>query len=98
MKKCVCKIQNGATGTGFFCKIPNYNNENQLISVLVTNNHVLNENDIEIEKSIIISLNEEKKKKIDKSRKIFTSKILEFTFIEVKEDIDKINKFFRIRK
>ena len=99
MKKYVCKIHNGSTGTGFFCKIPNYNNENQLISVLVTNNHVLNENDIEIGKSIIISLNDGKEKikiKIDKSRKIFTSKILDFTFIEIKEDIDKINNFFEL--
>ena len=41
MKKCVCKIYiNGNIGTGFFTKIP-YNN--QLLKVLITNNHIINQ-------------------------------------------------------
>ena len=44
MKNCVCKIySNGSTGTGFFTKIPY---KNKYIKVLITNNHVLDENDI----------------------------------------------------
>ena len=44
MKKCICKIYcDGSTGTGFFAKIP-YKNE--IIKVLITNNHVLDENEL----------------------------------------------------
>ena len=45
MKNCVCKIKNkGSNGTGFFTKIPCCNT---LIKVLITNNHVINKEDIE---------------------------------------------------
>ena len=46
MENCICKIypNNGVKGTGFFCKIPFNNN---LLPVLITNNHILNENDID---------------------------------------------------
>ena len=50
MKKCICQIyQDDKKGTGFFCQIPFLNN---LLPVLITNNHVLNENDIENNKKI----------------------------------------------
>ena len=44
MKNCICKIHmdDGSKGTGFFCKIP-YPNKDHLLSVLVTNNHVIND-------------------------------------------------------
>ncbi len=47
MKTCICKIlkDNGVKGTGFFCKIPY---ENNLLPVLITNNHVLNSKDINL--------------------------------------------------
>ena len=39
---CVCKIKvKGASGTGFFCKIPFGNNE--IMTCLITNHHVINE-------------------------------------------------------
>ena len=48
MKKYVCKIyQTEKTGTGFMCKIPY---QNQLLPVLITNNHILNEEKIKIGK------------------------------------------------
>ena len=68
MENCICKIVNddGRKGTGFFCKIP-FPDENNVLSVLITNNHVLNENDIENGKTInlkfIIKKNKRKKKK-----------------------------------
>ena len=44
MRKIVCKIYcNSSTGTGFFTKIP-YKNES--IKLLMTNNHILDENEI----------------------------------------------------
>ena len=56
MENCVCKIymNNGGIGTGFLCKIPFNNN---LLPVLITNNHVLNENDIKDNNIIELSIN-----------------------------------------
>ena len=42
MMNCVCKIKiNNSFGTGFFCEIPF---DNFSMKVLITNNHVLNDN------------------------------------------------------
>ena len=82
MENCICKIykKNGATGTGFFCKIP-YKNER--IPVLVTNYHILNEK--EIENNIKISINKKIKKiEKDNSRRKYATKELDVTFIEIK--------------
>ena len=55
MKNCICKIHNcRGNGTGFFCRIP-YNNVQ--LKFLITNNHVLNENDIMDNKIITFSMN-----------------------------------------
>ena len=59
MKSCICKIFNkntGQAGTGFFCKIP-FPNKLNLLPVLITNNHALNQNDIETGKIIDININ-----------------------------------------
>ena len=97
MKKCVCKIYiKGAIGTGFFTKIP-YNNK--LINVLITNNHILGENDIKNDKTIIISLNNEKEKKfikINNKRKRYTNEILDVTIIEIEETKDGIYDYIEL--
>ena len=61
MENCICKIylKNGEIGTGFFCKIPFNNN---LLPVLITNNHVLNKDDIDNNKIINLIINKEPKK------------------------------------
>ena len=88
MEKCVCKIYNDCEGTGFFTKIP-FNNK--LLPVLITNNHILNENDITNNKIISINLNNKLKKiKLDRKRKRYTNKKLDITIIEIKEK-DNIN-------
>ena len=53
MENCICKIvkDDGKKGTGFFCRIP-FPDENHLLNALITNNHVLNEIDIENNKII----------------------------------------------
>ena len=70
MKNCVCKIHIGGTkASGFFTKIPY---KEQLLSVLITNNHVLGESDLTTGKTISISLNNEeifKTISIDSKRK-----------------------------
>ena len=46
METCICKIKindiNDIYGTGTFCKIP-YPNKNNFLPVLITNNHIINE-------------------------------------------------------
>ena len=97
MKNCICKIlsNDGKKGTGFFCKIPYLN---KLLPVLVTNNHILDENSISKDKKIEMTLNDDKKPlviNIDNSRIKFTNKELDITFIEIKKE-DKINYFLEI--
>ena len=72
MKNSICKIskENREKGTGFFCKIPIPGNI--LFPVLITNNHILNEEDIENNKIIKTTINDDKNYIniiIDKSRK-----------------------------
>ena len=105
MENCICKIyQNDKTGTGFFCRIP-FPDKNNLLNVLITNNHILNEKDIENNKSInLIMYNKEEKIKreikIDESRKRFTyinkEEGIDITIIEIKKKEDNINNFLEI--
>ncbi len=95
MKECICKINNQkGKGTGFFCYIPN---NNKKIPVLITCNHVIDEEIIKKDDNIIVTLNNDKEKKIinlNKNRKIYTNKKERYdtTIIEIKEG-DNINKF-----
>ena len=85
-----------SSGTGFFCEI----NDNNIPfkKALFTNNHVLNENRIEINKEIEFEYMKEMKKiKITDNRKVFTNKELDYTCIQIFET-DGINKFFKIDK
>ena len=101
MENCICKIHkdNGAIGTGFFCEIPFKENS---IKVLITNNHVLNKNEIENNKIININIRnkekeeEIKKIKIDNTRKKYTNKELDVTIIEINEDKDNIHNYIEI--
>ena len=97
MKKCVCKIHD-KNGTGFFVKIP-FNQKK--IGVLITNNHILDEDDIETGKRIILSLNNEeitKKIIIYSKRKKYTNKKLDVTIIEIFEEQDDIKDFLNLSK
>ena len=91
MVKCVCKIYNGdIIGTGFFIKIKSQNNK--IYPVLVTNNHILEEKDIEKGKSITISIDNDYKFiiiDIDDSRITFTDQLFDCTFIQIKEVDDQ---------
>ena len=89
MKNTICQIIKGNTkGTGFFCKVKNPK-DNQLITLLITNNHVLNNDYFKKSKSIKFYLHEDHKIKtipINDSRIIYTNKKLDITFIEIKEE------------
>ena len=95
MQNSVCKIYNGekGTGTGFFIKIPYKSN---LLSFLITAWHIINEGDIN--KNIVITLNDDKDKKllkIDNERIMYTNEKLDVTFIEIKEK-DNINNYLEL--
>ena len=97
MKECVFKIKiNGINGTGFFTKIPWYKD---FIKVLITNNHIINEKDIQSENSFIITFNNNEKEKkfikINKKNKNFTNKNLDITIIEITEK-DEIYDFLEL--
>jgi len=97
LEKKICKIIKKKKGTGFFIKIPyKYPDIIHYLPVLVTNNHILGEEDLFINNIINLTLNDDKEKrclKIDKSRKIFTDKELDVTIIEIKPKEDGINEF-----
>ena len=69
MKKSICKIKNKkAKGTGFFCYIPNYE-----IYLMITNNHIIDEEIIKENNSISVTLNNDQNNidiRIDDNRKI----------------------------
>ena len=90
MKTKICKIylKNGIKGTGFFCKISLLNQNNKL-NVLITNNHIINEEIIK-GKEIIIKINN-KSKRIELDNRIkYTNKEYDVTIIEIKKE-DEIN-------
>ena len=91
MNNCVCRIYNNCEGTGFFTKIPY---RSKLLSVLITNNHIIGQDDINNNKNITIYLNNDKSLKtikLDNNRLMYTNKKLDITMIEIKENIDKLN-------
>ena len=91
MNNCVCKIYNKTEGTGFFTKIPF---KSKLLPVLITNNHVIDIDDIKNNKIINIYLNNDKEEKtirIDNNRLIYTNEKLDITIIEIKENKDNLN-------
>ena len=96
MKNCVCKIcVDDKKGTGFFCKIPFPDNVN-LLQVLITNNHVIDESNLE--KKITLSLNNDNEiKEIElKNRIKYTDKEYDITIIEIKDKKDGINKYLEL--
>ena len=100
MENCICKIylKNEEKGTGFFCKIPFNNN---LLPVLITNNHVLNENNIEDNEIIKLTINKEVKEiKLDSLRKKYTNsdKQIDITIIEIRQKIDGINDYLELEE
>ena len=85
MNNFVCRIFNNGKGTGFFTKIPF---KSKLLPVLITNNHIINENDIKNNKMITLYLNNDKIEKVlkmDKNRLRYTNEKLDITIIEIKE-------------
>ena len=99
MERNICKINIGKNqGTGFFCKIP-FPNKEKMLPVLITNNHVINEDllnqnnaninlDIKAEDDIKVII-------LNNNRKKYTNKEYDLTIIEIKEE-DNINNYLEL--
>ena len=88
MKSNICKIKmsDERQGTGFFCKI--LNGIMQKLKVLITNNHVLKNNDItpgNIIKLSIYDNNNFYQILIDETRLVYTNYDYDITIIQLKE-------------
>ena len=100
MQTNICKIySNNSKGTGFFCNIQFGFGK---CKFLMTNNHVLNEKDIQPGQKIKFSTDNDKityNISIDNTRKIYSNIDYDVTFIEIKED-DRIDEksFFDLDK
>ena len=96
MKKSICKILLGEKeGTGFFCKIPFGNN---LLPVLITNNHIIDEIILK-EKKISLAINNEQEYKeiLLEGRIQYTNKNYDITIIEMKKE-DNISDYLDLDK
>ena len=83
----VCKIyiNENERGTGFLCKIP-FPDEFKLLPVLITNNHVINEEYFQKNKIIKISFDDDKINKlleIVPERKFYSNKTYDISIIEI---------------
>ena len=82
MKNYICKINGKSIGTGFFCKIP-YKDE--LVQVLITNYHVIDDEELKNKKYIIIYIDEYRKiLNLNDESKIFSSPINEYDIMIIK--------------
>ena len=67
------------------------------MKVLITNNHILNANNIADNKEITFTINDKVKSiKMDKKRKKYTSEALDTTIIEIKDELNDIIDYLEI--
>ena len=95
MNKCICKIEGKETGTGFFCKIEDC--EEKIIPVLITSNQIIDNNFLEENNQINITINGINKAiNIDKDTKIYSSDkdLYDITILRIKENL--INNFLEL--
>ena len=93
MTKNICMIfmPNGSKGTGFFCYIP-FPDINNLLAVMITNNHIIDEKYLASGQTIKLLINNQIKIIEMNNRIKYTNKIYDTTIIEIKKK-DKITDF-----
>ena len=98
LKYYICKIYiNHKIGTGFFCYLPFFGAK--LLPVLITNNHLLKEEDILLNKKIQFSFDNDKYKReliITQERRTYTNYDIDITIIEIFPEKDKLIYFLNI--
>jgi len=98
MSKNICKIKIGEEqGTGFFCKIP-FPDINNMLSVFITNNHIINDERL-YENNLKININIEEENEIREinlnNRIKYTNEEYDITIIEIKEN-DNIKNYLEL--
>ena len=99
MKNSVCKIYtNEKFGTGFLCLIP-FPNKDTPHRVLITNKNLINEEQLQKQKKIDITLDNDREEKtiyLTSERKVYSSKKYDITFIEILPEEINLNQFLEI--
>ena len=98
MEKNICKIKiEDNQGTGFFCKIP-FPDLNNMLTVFITNNHIIDKKYLDKQNSKIQLDIKEKTDKINinlKNRMKYTNEEYDITIIEIKEK-DNIENYLEL--
>lgn len=101
LTNCVCKIYNNKkkdiTGTGFICKIP-FPDQYNYLHVLITNHHILDEDNLITNEIIKITFNDDKIKKeikINENRMFITKEDIDITIIEIYQE-ECLNMYLEI--
>lgn len=88
------ELNDSKYGSGFFCKIPSKDDENILINVLLTNEHLLEYDYVFSERDIkLIVNNKEKIISLKEERKRWSNKNLDYSCIEIIKQ-DKIKDLY----
>ena len=100
LEKYLCKVYDskGNNGSGFLCKIP-FPDDFHLLPVLITNNHVLNEEELTKNIKIKISFDDDKITKIINifpERNIYTNVKYDISIIEILPEKDDIKNFLDV--
>jgi len=90
---CQILLNDGNYGSGFFCRIPYKKNDNLLLNVLLTCEHVLTQDIIFSDNEIKIKVGDEVKNLSLKNRKKWSNKEMVYSCIEILEE-DEINDFY----
>ena len=96
MEKNISSIKIGEEqGTGFFCKIP-FPNQDKMLPVFITNNHVINRDALNKDK-IELDIKKEESMKVIKlqNRMKYTNEEYDITIIEIKKE-DNINNYLEL--
>ena len=91
---CICKISAKSIGTGFFCKMTY---ENELVPVLITNYHVIDDNYVGSNNSLKVYINEDYKFiNINKNRIIYSSSNNEYDIMIIRLQDGEIDHYLKI--
>ena len=95
MKNCICRIKfEEIFGTAFFCFIPY---KNKKLPVMISNNHIINENILKNDKISVEIYNENKTIYLT-DRKIYTNRKYDITIIEINPEKDCIYDFLELEE
>ena len=94
MKRCICSVYGKNIGTGFFCKILL---RNELIPVLITAFNIIDDNYIENNREIQISINGDRKIiNINPNSKIYSSVNMKYSLMLIKINDREITDFLEL--